>query len=142
MPRQTSGFRERMGRRTLMRTATQSQKLEDFLSAIQTAEPVRGLTHLFYRYPACFSPRFARAAIRAFTHRGDTVLDPFMGGGTTLVEASSLGRRAVGNDLNTLAKFVASVKTTVLSETDVNDVTAWGCEVAADVNMHSMAEPA
>src|ERR1700731_1047133 len=37
-------------------------------------EPVRGLTHSFYKYPARFSPIFARAAIEAFTQPGDLVL--------------------------------------------------------------------
>jgi hypothetical protein len=30
-------------------------------------EPVRGLTHSFYKYPARFSPSFARSAIEIFT---------------------------------------------------------------------------
>jgi DNA methylase len=50
-------------------------------------EPVHGLTHGFYKYPARFSPIFARAAIEAFTQPGDLVLDNHVGGGTTLVEA-------------------------------------------------------
>ncbi len=50
-----------------------------------------GLTHGFYRYPARFSPQFARSAIEAFTEPLDTVLDPFMGGGTSAVEALGLG---------------------------------------------------
>jgi hypothetical protein len=41
-----------------------------------------GHTHNFYRYPARFSPQFARAAVEAFSAPGDTVLDPFVGGGT------------------------------------------------------------
>jgi DNA methylase len=50
-------------------------------------EPVRGLTHGFYKYPARFSPSFVRAAIQTFTQPGDLVLDNHVGGGTTLVEA-------------------------------------------------------
>lgn len=42
-------------------------------------------THEFYRYPARFTPEVARAAIDAFTEPGELVLDPFVGGGTTLV---------------------------------------------------------
>ena len=38
-------------------------------------EPVRGLTHGFYKYPARFSPSFARAAIETFTQPADLVLD-------------------------------------------------------------------
>src|ERR1700730_6692366 len=55
-------------------------------------DPVRGLTHGFYKYPARFSPIFARAAIEAFTQPGDLVLDNHVGGGTTLVEALATGR--------------------------------------------------
>jgi DNA methylase len=57
---------------------------------------VCGRTHNFYRYPARFSPRFARAAIQTFTRPGDLVLDPYVGGGTSLVEALAIGRDAIG----------------------------------------------
>jgi hypothetical protein len=73
---------------------------------------VRGLTHTFYKYPARFSPLFARAVIQLFTEKGDVVFDPFMGGGTTIVEASAMGRHAIGSDINTLALYVSKVKTT------------------------------
>src|SRR5579871_4695794 len=75
-------------------------------------EPVRGLTHGFYKYPARFSPSFVRAAIETFTQPGEYVLDNHMGGGTALVEALALGRHAVGVDISALAEFVTRVKTT------------------------------
>jgi hypothetical protein len=87
--------------------------------------PVSGLTHNFYRYPARFSPSFARAAIQAFSKPGDLVLDPYMGGGTTVVEALAAGRDVVGNDLNSLAAFIARVKVTPLRPADVADVLNW-----------------
>src|SRR3954452_12755498 len=73
--------------------------------------PIDGLTHRFYRYPARFSPVFARAAILQFSKPGELVLDPFMGGGTTLLEAIDANRQAAGADINELAVFVARVKT-------------------------------
>ena len=91
--------------------------------------PVSGLTHTFYRYPARFSPRFAAAAIEAFSQRGDLVLDPYMGGATTIVETIARARRAVGCDLNSLAVFIARAKTTVLSANDRDDLTEWADSV-------------
>ena len=86
---------------------------------------VEGLTHQFYRYPARFSPAFAAAAIRCFSEPGQLVLDPYMGGGTTVVEAVAAGRRAVGSDINSLAVFITRVKTTPLSRDDSVAVRAW-----------------
>jgi len=85
------------------------------LTSVRTAaadqSPVAGTTHAFYRYPARFSPVFARACIEHLSDPGDTVLDPYMGGGTTVVESLLTGRRAIGSDLNELAVFIASVLT-------------------------------
>jgi len=87
--------------------------------------PVKGLTHGFYKYPARFSPSFARAAIEAFTSPGDLVLDNHVGGGTTLVEALATGRDAIGIDISELAEFVAVVKTTVYSEAELHLLQLW-----------------
>jgi len=93
--------------------------------ALRDDERVDGLTHDFYRYPARFSPAFARAVIEAFSIPGDLVFDPFMGGGTTLVEASVMGRPSLGLDISELAQFIASVKTTVLSGRDARQIASW-----------------
>ncbi len=50
-------------------------------------------------HPATFPISLARKVIELFTHRGELVLDPFVGSGTTLVAASDCGRNAVGFDL-------------------------------------------
>lgn len=81
--------------------------------------------HEFYRYPARFSPQFAAAAIEAFSHPGQTILDPFVGGGTTLVEAMRLRRTAIGADLNPLATFIARVKTTPLTPREASSIARW-----------------
>ena len=107
-----------------------------FLDAVYCSSPVAGLTHSFYRYPARFSPQFARKAIEAFTNAGDVVLDPFMGGGTTVVEALALGRRCVGSDLNPLSIFLARVKTTPLSDSDVLALLDWASGLAVSINLH------
>jgi len=70
-------------------------------------------THGFYHYPARFSPEIARAVIEACTAPDDWIMDPFMGGGTTVVEALAAGRRVAGIDINSLAHFIAAVRTTL-----------------------------
>ena len=117
-----------------MLSAEQSQVL-DFVSAFRDQKPVGGYTHNFYRYPARFSPLFARAAIEAFTQPGDIVVDPFMGGATTLVEARALGRHAIGCDVSSLSVFLAKVKTTPLSDREIQSVIEWVGNLPADLNL-------
>ena len=99
--------------------------IQSLASAIASSDYVDGLTHKFYRYPARFPPEFAQAAIETFSTQADTVLDPFSGGGTSIVEAMAAGRRAIGVDLNSLGVFVARAKTTPLSSNDRNEIEDW-----------------
>jgi hypothetical protein len=57
-------------------------------------------------YRACFKPQLPRFFIDMLTQPGDTVYDPFMGRGTTIVEGALSGRRVIGNDLNPLSKVL------------------------------------
>jgi hypothetical protein len=96
-----------------------------FVTAVLGQGRVSESPHNIYRYPARFSPAFAREAIRCFTDRGDLVVDPFCGGGTSVVEAIAAGRRAAGMDINSLATFLTRAKTTPLSVHDVRHIRAW-----------------
>lgn len=51
-------------------------------------------------HPAVFPIALAERVIEVFTHRGELVLDPFVGIGTTLLAAKDLHRNAVGFDIN------------------------------------------
>jgi hypothetical protein len=66
-----------------------------------------------------------REVVLAHSNEDDYILDPFMGGGTTVVEALAGGRRAIGGDLNSLATFITRVKTTPLTESEWNGVWSW-----------------
>lgn len=59
-------------------------------------------------YRACFKPQLPRFFIERLTRPQDVVYDPFMGRGTTLVEAALLGRVPVGCDINPLSRFLVS----------------------------------
>ncbi len=50
-------------------------------------------------HPATFPISLARKVIELFTHKGELVLDPFVGSGTTLIAAQDSNRNAVGFDL-------------------------------------------
>src|ERR1051325_131250 len=54
-------------------------------------------------YRACFKPQLPRFFIERLTQPGDIVYDPFMGRGTTPLEAALLGRVPYGNDINPLS---------------------------------------
>jgi hypothetical protein len=103
---------------------------ENFVAAVLSQERVTEAPHDVYRYPARFSPRFAREAIDAFTRPGDLVVDPFCGGGTTIIEAVALGRRAAGIDISALATFLARTKTSPLSIHDRRALAAWTKRIA------------
>ncbi len=57
-------------------------------------------------YRACFKPQLPAYFIDNLTTKGDSVLDCFMGRGTTLLEAALRGRRAWGNDVNPLGRLL------------------------------------
>src|SRR5262245_31551053 len=59
-------------------------------------------------YRACFKPQLPRFFIERLTDPGDAVYDPFLGRGTTIVEAALLGRAPVGCDINPLSRVLCA----------------------------------
>ena len=57
-------------------------------------------------YRACFKPQLPRFFVDRLTQLGETVYDPFMGRGTTAIEAALLGRNVTGNDANPLSRIL------------------------------------
>lgn len=57
-------------------------------------------------YRACFKPQLPRFFIEQYTDVGNVVYDPFMGRGTTPIEAALLGRIPYGNDLSYLSRVL------------------------------------
>ena len=57
-------------------------------------------------YRACYKPQLPAYFIQKFCKPNAVVYDPFMGRGTTLIEAQLHGHRVIGNDVNPLSKVL------------------------------------
>lgn len=73
-------------------------------------------THGLHAYAAKCPPQLVRYGLRYYSKPGQTVLDPMVGSGTTLVEARLAGRSAIGYDIDPLAQLIAQVKSRQLSD--------------------------
>ena len=80
------------------------------------------LTHSLHPYPAKFPPQLPRTVLKKYGSADMTVLDPFCGSGTTLVEARLLGFNAVGVDVNGLSTLLSKVKATPLTNCEIQEI--------------------
>jgi len=71
-------------------------------------------------YRACFKPQLPRFFIDRFTSPGDIVYDPFMGRGTTVIEAALAGRTPAGCDINPLSAMLAQPRLSPPTPEDVD----------------------
>lgn len=69
-------------------------------------------------YRGNWAPQIPRNLILRFTKKGDLVLDPFVGGGTTMIETWLTDRRGVGVDISTHALRTATARIKELKEKD------------------------
>lgn len=97
------------------------------------------LTHSLHPYPAKFIPQIPNALIQELSSMGDTVLDPFCGSGTTLVEAILLKRHAVGVDANPLACLIARAKTAQLRRQEIDQLRQVVAQVASMARIQDSA---
>ncbi len=58
-------------------------------------------------YRVCFKPQLPHFFIEKLTNEKDVVYDPFLGRGTTIIEAALMNRQVIGNDINPLSKILA-----------------------------------
>jgi hypothetical protein len=102
------GLREfgQQTRRLVTRGSTfagQSIEIPTFVNEFWTSRQRQANALHEISYRACFKPQLPRFFIERLTRPGDRVYDPFMGRGTTLLEAALLGRIPLGCDINPLS---------------------------------------
>lgn len=90
-------------------------KYTDYFRTIQkniTRSVNQYLTHWIYPYKGKFHPQMIRALLNVIgLKEGDTVFEPFIGSGTTALEAKLLGINCIGIDVSPLCVLQSKVKT-------------------------------
>ncbi|MCY3832310.1 MAG: DNA methyltransferase [Chloroflexi bacterium] len=79
------------------------------------------ITHGYHRYPAKFIPQLARRLIEEYSEEGNTVLDPFCGCGTTLVESVVSRRYSYGYDINPISILISLAKVRLLDPQSLSE---------------------
>ena len=112
-----------------MAYATQLRKGSERNRLYESDRPV----HEWYRFVLSFPPHLVRDYIHKFDLApGQTILDPFCGTGTTLVEAKKLGIPSLGLEANAMAHFAAQVKTDW--QVDPHQLLAYGRTVTRNLD--------
>ena len=99
--------------------------------------------HDWYRFVLCFPPHLIRKYTEQFAlSSAATVLDPFCGTGTTLVECKKLGIASIGIERNPMACFASQVKVNWQSDPDalMSHAMEVGADAAAQLEAAGLAE--
>ena len=74
-------------------------------------------------HPAPFPVELPRRCIKLFSFVGDTVLDPFMGSGSTLIACALLNRKGIGVDID--ENYCGLAKNRLINEAEMNQKKLW-----------------
>lgn len=100
----------------------------------------RAHVHGFHAYPARLHPKTAKELVLGLSRSGETVLDPFCGSGTVLVESVIAKRNAQGTDLNPLATLLAQTKCAGLSPRNQETLLELAAQVKAFADERRLAK--
>ncbi len=88
-------------------------------------------------YRACYKPQLPKFFIERLTRENDVVYDPFLGRGTTLIEANLLGRKVIGNDVNPLSEILTAPR---LSPPNIFEIKQRLDEISLKENLEGVSE--
>lgn len=104
---------------------TDNLPLDNKLGAIYSINQssVNSYTHGFFKYPCKFIPEIPRWAIKKYVKdKDESILDPFTGSGTTLLEAAINGNNSYGIEIDEVAKLISRVKTEKYNKKEVKSI--------------------
>ena len=107
-----------------------------------TRSPNQYLTHWIYPYKGKYHPQMIRALLNVIgVKKGDVVLDPFVGSGTTLLESQILGIDSVGIDVSQVCVLISKVKTESLDVIkEIEETKDSLLEEHQEITLHSFDE--
>lgn len=119
----TDSFQDLTERATYLSTVTErgeprvtrQRRVEDLHWSLRsgrtrTKQATRYGLHGVHEYRGKFNPQMARALVNVVDHEATSLLDPFCGSGTTLLEGARLGLTVSGIDRSPMAHFLAATK--------------------------------
>lgn len=92
-------------------------------------------THGFHPYPAKFTPQLVNKFFNLYCKQGYTILDPFCGSGTTLVEGVLNAMNSVGIDLNPIAYIISRAKSNHYSSEELKIIKNFISEIQPQPNV-------
>jgi len=98
----------------------QNQDSENKIILDEAKKNKRLKLHSFHRYYGKLIPAIPQAYIRKFTQEGDLVFDPFVGSGTTALEARANNRNFIGVEVNPLSVLISRAKTNTYDKETLN----------------------
>lgn len=107
LPKQEHLFAEDLSNKTIVKQANIGDiTIKQYINEFWTAKQRQGSSVHEISYRACFKPQLPSFFIQRLSKKGDYIYDPFLGRGTTVIEAALLGRNVIGNDINPLSRLL------------------------------------
>lgn len=94
--------------------------------------------HRLHPYLGKYIPQIVEVFLRKYFLAGQTVLDPFCGSGTTLVQANELGINAIGFDVSAFNVLLTRAKTAIY---DLNKLSFEVHDILAKVRSQTQQQP-
>ncbi|WP_340198557.1 DNA methyltransferase [Ascidiimonas sp. W6] len=91
------------------------------LSESKKRQFTRYSVHGLHEYKGKFNPQIVKSILNIFdAKKGDRLLDPFCGSGTSLCESSLMGIQAEGTDINPMAVYLSNAKISALNTNSID----------------------